>query len=229
MVKREELPGDRWRHAARMRSLMLAVLMFVVSVLIGVGCDYRPPLERAQVAAIASNVCMGNNVAWGDPIEVLYPGQADADGRLWWQVRYRGVTEAGRARVVIVDNDTRWGRLPSNDYVIREPAIAALPVATTGAPSALPDGSFILVVVAAETSTPARDGELTREAMRLNRMANETNLLPAFAMWTDHGGRTALVWGWQGDRGTTKNDAVSSWLKARTAHRDPGWVDLLAR
>jgi hypothetical protein len=204
-------------------------LIVLLLALVLAGCDYRPPLDRGQVSSIATNVCLAEHQAWGDPTDVLPPGPADANGKTWWQVRYRGVTSAGRARVVIVDAESGWGRLAPPDYVIREPAMAPPPAAAQGAPSALPDGTWILVVVPAQPTSAERDGELTREAMRLNRLAAETNLMPAFSMWSDRAGRTALVWGWQGDRGTVRDPAVVEWLKARSGHREPGWIDLLAR
>lgn len=204
--------------------------LFAIAALLAVGCERQPPLTRARAVVIADNVQRAEGVDWGDPLEVLPPGDAEADGRRWWQLRYRPGPD-GASRLILVDHDTGWGRLPPTTWRQRVAPAHPTPPASTAAfrpAAALAEGSWILVLDPHAAGDAARDGDLAREAMRLNALAGQTGLYPAFAVHRDRAGRSALVYGWQGDRGMTRDTGVSDWVAIRTGRRDARWVDLLA-
>lgn len=188
-------------------------------------CETRAPLTRGQVAAIADNVQRAEGLAWGDPIEVLPPGLADAQGRRWWQLRYPG-GEGGAERVLVVDDVSGWGRLPPAGYLMRLPAWQP---PRPGVPQAvaLAEGSHVLVLAGPEVVDAAQAGVWEREAARLNALAGGSGLYPVFSVHRDRQGRSSLVYGWQGDRGMAKDEKVRDWLRARTAWKDAWWADLL--
>ena len=179
-----------------------------------VGCDPRQPVTRGQAAAIAGNLQLREGWAWGDPTDIQTP--VTHGGRLWWQVAYRG------GQVILVDAESGWARLPPDDYARRRAAVAE---PTTTPPAAVvAEGRFLLVLV------PAAEGDSApqeREAARLNHLASQTGLYPLFGVHTDRLGRHALVYGWQGDRGIAQDDRVVEWVRLRTDHDHPAWVDLL--
>lgn len=207
-------------------------------------CESRPPLARVQVAVIADNVQREFGLNWGDPEEVLPPETAP-DGHRWWQVRYHPGTD-GAQRLILVDHDSGWGRLPPDGYAPRiAPARPAAPApllaspvnpgvsagatsaAATVPPPGLVEGPFLLVLEAHAQVDGVRAGELAREAMRLNALAGGSGLYPAFSVHQDRNGRQALVYGWQGDRGMARDERVAEWVRLRTTYKQAGWLDLL--
>lgn len=201
------------------RPLLPALLLALV------GCPGPAPLVRGQVAGIADNVQRRESLQWGDPVQVLEPGQADAQGHQWWQLRYVD-GPGGEPRIILIDNNSAWGRLPPKDYPVRI-VVEAPAVPPAGAPPIAVEGSLILLVDPWANRTPEADAALEREVARLNALAGSTNLYPLFSVRRDRNGRSALVYGWQGDRGIAKNAAVTSWLEIRTAYKSATWVDLL--
>lgn len=198
-------------------------------VLIGcglVGCDKRPPINRGQAAAIADNVQRQNGVDWGDPTEVLEPAPG-ADGRSWWQLRYRG------EHLILVDGASGWGRLPPPGYQPRikvrqvaAPALSGQPAATPATAPIVTEGSQVLRLTDPAELSPEALGTLEREAAQLNVTAAQTGLHPLFSVRTDRQGRSTLLYGWQGDRGMARDEKAVDWVKSRTA-RVPVWVELL--
>lgn len=198
-------------------------LVFVL--LMVVGCVAPAPISRGAAAGIADNVQRAHSMNWGDPVEVLPPSPPDAHGHRWWQVRYAGTP----ARLIIIDADTGWGRLPPADYVPRGQPQPPLPPTTGRAPMLL-EGSFIYCLTApAEVSADA-SAELDREAARLNALAATTDLYPMFSVRTDRSGRSSLIYGWQGDRGMARDEHVAQWVAVRTTYAATAqWSDLLPR
>ena len=202
-----------------MLGAMRGSLRFLVPVLamLVAGCDPRPPIERFQVGAIAANLQVRDGLTWGDPRDIQPP--ALWNGHRWWQVSY------GPERIILVDADSGWARLPGPGYVPRHGAVQAPP--TLRQATAVNEGSWILVVAPSAVRADQDVSALEREVARLNALAGQTGLHPLFSVRTDQQGRTALVYGWQGDRGIAQDARVDDWLRLRTDHRDVRWVDLL--
>lgn len=197
------------------------------AVLVMVGCVSPPPISRGAAAGIADNVQRAHSMNWGDPVEVLPPSAPDAQGHRWWQVRYTG----SPPRLIIIDADTGWGRLPPADYVPRGHVQPPPPVAgVAGRAPMLLEGSFIYCLTAPAEVPDAAVAELEREAARLNALAATTDLYPMFSVRTDRSGRTSLIYGWQGDRGMARDEHVAQWVAVRTTYAATAqWSDLLPR
>jgi hypothetical protein len=94
----------------------------------------------------------------------------------------------------------------------------------------LQDGSFIYCLKAPAELGDGGVAELEREAARLNALAATTNLYPLFSVRTDHTGKSALIYGWQGDRGMAQDERLGQWVALRTAYAPTAyWSDLLPR
>lgn len=189
-----------------------------VAVLLIAGCESRPPINRGQAAGIADNLQRERGLAWGDPEESLEPAATGTDGHRWWQLRYR---DGG---IILVDADSGWARLPPPGYVAR--ARAARGHALEPAPVIVEEGSLVLRLTEPVELPTEREGELEREAARLNQLATQTGLHPLFSLRTDRQGRASLLYGWQGDRGIARDQRVTEWVRVRTTYA-PAWVDLL--
>ncbi len=197
---------------------MRAALLLMLVCLCSVGCDPRPPITRTQVGVIAGNLQLREGLSWGDPRDVQPP--VEFAGHRWWQVTY------AQDRIILVDADSGWARLPMPGYPIRRAATPA--VSTSTAPEMVADGSWLLVLEPSLRREPAQEGALEREAARLNALAAQTGLYPLFSVRLDRQGQSALVYGWQGDRGIAQDPRVDAWLKLRTDHKLARWTDLLA-
>lgn len=201
----------------------------LVLLLLTAACDTRPPIGQVEVVRYADDLLRREGLWWGSPIEILRPELADPEDRRWWQLRYAegAVTGPGTAatasRVVLVDAATGWARLPPAGHPIRVPAIGK---PSAAAPVTVQEGPFVLLVSEPATMAPERRAELEREASRLNAMGTEGGLYPLFSVRTDRQGRSALVYGWQGDRGIQREARVGDWLQARTPYGVGTWVDL---
>ncbi len=208
--------------------MRIAPWILAVSVLVAllVGCEPRQSLGQGEAVAVADNFQRREGVSWGSPLEVLPPASPDASGHRWWQMRY--ADEVGGphgGRIVVVDADSGWARLPPPGYALRVASSATRPSAAN--PVTVQEGRFILLVTPPAQVAPEREAELEREAARLNALGGETGLFPVFSLRKDRDGRTALVYGWQGDRGIARDERVSEWLRARTPYGDGTWIDLL--
>ena len=197
----------------------------VFVALLTVGCVAPPPISRGAAAGIADNVQRAHSMNWGDPVEVLPPSAPDAQGHRWWQVRYPGTPP----RLILIDADSGWGRLPPADYVARGQAQVP-PSPAAARPPMLQDGSFIYCLTAPAEADAAAVAELEREAARLNALAATTDLYPLFSVRTDRSQRSALIYGWQGDRGMARDEHVAQWVALRTTYAPTAvWSDLLPR
>ncbi|HYE05448.1 MAG TPA: hypothetical protein VEL07_07940 [Planctomycetota bacterium] len=203
-----------------MRSFPLIPLPAVLALaaLVVVACEPRRPLARAEVVGKADSLQRAIGADWGAPIAVLPPDGADADGRRWWQVTY-APGASGADRVVLVDHDTGWARLPPAGWRIRPAAGAG---GAAAAPDALQPGADLLIVA---TARDRGAEELAREVERLNALARNTGLAPRFSL-RDARGETQIVYGWSGDAGMRRDDAVRDWLRMRTPYADAYWVEL---
>lgn len=207
-----------------MRAMRPSLLPLLAAVLVFAGCEHRLPINRGMAAGIADNVQRSQGLSWGDPIEVLTPTTPDADGHRWWQMRYAG----GELRLIIVDAESGWGRLPPAGYVPRGRPQPPLPPQLSAA--MVQDGSVIYALTIPAAFDDAGRGNLEREAARLNSLAAKTDLHPLFSVHTDHSGRVALIYGWQGDRGMARDEHVAQWVALRTGYAPTAqWMDLLAR
>jgi hypothetical protein len=203
----------RWLTTPTIHAALLLLLLGIV------GCEPRTPLSRGQAAAIADNVQRQNGVNWGDPVEVLPPPPSSPDGHRWWQVRYR------EDRIILVDADTAWGRLPPPGYV---PVVRATDSHPTEHPQVLlVEGSFVLQLTPPAELDGDHLGALEREAVHLNALAVQSGLLPVFSVRTDHQGRSSLLYGWQGDRGIAQDPHISEWVTVHAPNHAATWVDLL--
>ena len=206
-----------------LRAPLVPIALAVIGLVVA-GCETRPPLNRGQVVGIADNVCLGDSLNWGEPVEVLEPGEADAQGKRWWQVRYFA-TPGSAPRIILVDDASHWGRRLPDGQPIR---VRAKPDPDRAPVSAVSvrEGSFVLVLVEpAERSREDAIG-LEREAVRLNGLASGDGLPPLFLARTDSHDRVSLLYGWQADHGITADDAVRAWVTAH-GYAEPRWVDLL--
>ncbi len=204
-----------------MRSALMLLMVLLLAVI--VGCEQRE-LGRADVVGAADDLQRRQGWEWGSPVDVLPPDAATAHGEHWWQVRYANDAN-GAARVILVAADNAWARLPPPGYVQRV-SVPAQVLGTT--PAQLPEGPWIVLVTAPAKLAADADAALERDAARLNALAGQTGLYPLFSVRHDHGGRAALVYGWQGDRGVQREQHVIEWLALRTTYRAATWVDLLA-
>lgn len=87
-----------------MRRTILAVTVGSL-VLVAAACAQRLPLTRTEAASAARSWCLRDGHAWGDPVELIAPGEPDADGRRWWTVRFK--TADGEHRV-LVNGQSGW-------------------------------------------------------------------------------------------------------------------------
>ncbi len=207
-----------------MRTILHACASSVLMALLlaSVSCEHRAPLTQGEVVGIADNLQRREGVAWGEPSEVLPPGDYDAQNRRWWQLRYQPGAD-GVPRIIVVDAESDWARLPPSGYVVRVP-----PTGKPGAanPVVVAEGHEVLTVVPLAVGDEARRTALSREVVRLNALAGDSGLMPLFSLKDAHDGRLGIIYGWQGDRGIARDDRVVTWLEARTSYRDASWVDL---
>jgi hypothetical protein len=199
---------------------VLAVLLMMS------GCEERTPLTQALAVGIADHYQRYQNVNWGDPTEVIAPVQVDDEGKRWWQMRYRNGSDGSR-RMILVDDASGWARFPSQDYVERVPA-RSRPDAEH--PLQVVEGTCILRLIPAKPADAQRRVELEREVIRLNALAGRTGLAPLFSLRTHTDGQTGIIFGWQADRGITRDDQVLDWVKRRTGYgEDATWEELVPR
>jgi hypothetical protein len=203
-----------------------ALVVLVALLLLLAACDERQPLSRGRAAAIAGNVCLADQLVWGEPIEVLPPAASDAAGRSWWQVRYYA-PNGSAPRVVLVDDASGWGRRPGADYAVRvRPAPRA--VAAAAAVQAQP-GSAVLILVEPALRNGADVAALEHDAVRLNQAATAAGMPPLFQARRDAGDRVSLLYGWQGDSGIAMDEALRDWVVRQGDFAQARWADLLER
>ncbi len=201
----------------RLPAATLAVLL-----LLG-GCEERVPLNQSIAVSIADHYQRYQNVNWGDPTEVLPPGEPDADGRRWWQMRYR-TGEDGARRMILVDHDSGWARYPAMDYIERVPPRARPDAAN---PLQVAEGSWILRLTRPKILDQQGRVAMEREVIRLNTLAGRTGLVPIFSLRQHADGSSTVIYGWQADRGIARDEQVLDWVKRRTVYgEDAAWEDL---
>lgn len=184
------------------------------------GCQERQPLNQSMAVAIADHYQRYQSVNWGDPIEVLAPGEPDAKGHTWWQVRYAPGTDGAR-RMILVDDASDWARFPDADYVERTPPRSRTDAAH---PLQVEPGPWVLRLTPPSTLAGDERVRLEREAIRLNTLAGQTGLVPLFSLHTDANQQSALIYGWQADRGIAQDPAVVDWVQRRTAYNQTEWI-----
>jgi hypothetical protein len=187
-------------------------------------CEERAPLTMGEVGGIADHLQLRENLSWGDPTETLTAEPSAVDGRSWWQVRYRDAPD-GSPRIILVDDDSGWARLPMPGYAVRVKPTAK---PSLNAPVVAAEGGFVLVLTPAESVDEARRTALEREVVRLNALSGGNGLMPLFALRRGRDERVSIVYGWQGDEGIAKDARVVEWITARTPYHTPRWVDLEA-
>lgn len=198
-------------------SMRMAFLM----VLALAGCEPRQPLTRGEAVGIAGSLQRLDGQAWGDPVEVLGPASTpDPDGHRWWQLRYAPAAD-GAVRVVLVDDATGWARLPAAGWSLR----LAGPAAAPSVPLLRADpGPWILVLTQPATLAEDAIAKLESEVVHFNTRAGAEGRLPLFGLRQEQG-RTALVYGWTGEGGISRDERLRGWI-LRASGRDPSWVDL---
>lgn len=195
----------------------------LVLLLLLTGCEERIPLNQSMAVSIADHYQRYQNVNWGDPTEVLAPGEPDAQGRRWWQMRYRAGAD-GERRMVVVDDASGWARFPAPDYIERVPP-RSRPDANH--PLQVAEGGWVLRLAKARPLDAARRVELEREVIRLNTLAGQTGLVPIFSLRLHSDGQGGIIYGWQADRGVARDEQVLDWVKRRTGYgEDAAWEDL---
>ncbi len=203
---------------------LLMVILVAVSLFLITGCEERPPISRAQVVSNAAHLQLRDEIKWGEAIEVLQPGPMDANNKLWWQLRYHPGAD-GLNRIIIVDANSGWARLPPPDYQVRLPP----PTKTSGEnPENIYRGTYIVVILPGADPGDKSQMELEREVRRLNALANNTGLPPLFSLRPTRDGRQSLIYGWSNNQGIERHDRVITWLTVRTPYRDPQWENLAA-
>lgn len=199
------------------RSLALVLLLALL-----LGCEGRPPLNRAQVVAAADSLLLREDLSWGEATEVLPPTAPDADGRSWWQIRYAPGPD-GRQRLVLLDDETRWARLPPASWV---PRVAPISRAADPDRVTLQPGPSILLVSGEERFAEDCRAELLVDIAELNRTAGRTGLHPAFGLRQDRDGSLRIVYGWQDDHGIVRDERIRDWLALRTRWTRSVWIDV---
>lgn len=197
----------------------LAILALLALLL---GCEGRPPLNRAQVIGATDSLLLRENLQWGEAKEVLPPDRATADGHRWWQVRYAPGPD-GSDRIALLDDDSRWARLPPTGWI---PRVAAVSRSADPAKVTIQSGPSILLVSGAQIFPEAHRAQLLVDSAELNRTAERTGLHPAFGVRQDRDGSLRLVYGWQDDHGIARDERIRDWLALRTRWTDSVWVDL---
>jgi hypothetical protein len=203
-----------------MRSAIFLILLLSVFI----GCEERRTMNRAQAVSNAAHLQLRDDLKWGEPIEVLAPVEIDANKQAWWQVRYHP-GQNGQTRILLVDANSGWARLPPPDYRVRLPP-APKPSAT--APVTMREGSSILIIVPFIDAGESALARTTREVERLNILASETGLLPRFGVRKHRDGRHSLIYGWDNERGIEKDERITQWLNLRTPYRNAVWENLAA-
>jgi hypothetical protein len=203
---------------------MFARLILALLITLAVaGCQQpRPPLSEGQAANCADSLLLNEHLSWGEAVEMIEPDATDRGGHRWWQVRYRTGPD-GAPRIVLVDDQTRWARLPPPGWTARVHASA--PSADV-APQRLVAGPWILGVTGAEAEDASMHAQRVVDANELNHLAARTGLVPAFSVRELRDGRTQLVYGWQGDSGMARDEKVRDWLRLRTRWQSSAWIDL---
>ena len=88
------------------------------------------------------------------------------------------------------------------------------------------DGPFVLLLTPPTVLSREAVSALDNEASRLNAIAATSGLYPIFLTRRDDQGRSALVYGWQGDHGIQRDSAVTLWLSKHSSYTATTWVDL---
>lgn len=86
----------------------MRLLTLCLAALACAACQTRLPLSRAEAASSALNWCVRENKAWGDPVEITKPGEADAEGRRFWTVRF--AAQPGENTVLLVNAANGWSK-----------------------------------------------------------------------------------------------------------------------
>ncbi len=203
-----------------MRTTWSLIIALVLALL--VGCEDRVFITRAQVVSNAGHLQIRDDFKWGEPIEVLDPSEPDANNKFWWQLRYHPGKD-GVPRIIIVDSETGWARLPPPGY---RPRMAAPPKVSSSQPLSIDEGSFILVILPDVDADQERQKEIAKEAARLNDLASNTGLTPMFSIRPTRDGRSSLIYGWHNNTGIKQSERIVEWLTVRTPYRDPVWINL---
>jgi hypothetical protein len=198
-------------------TVALAAILLLLSA-----CETRAPLTQGEVGGIADHLQLRENLSWGEATEILAAASSDADGKHWWQVRYHDAPD-GAARVILVDDDSGWARLPMPGYALRLTPSAKPSLST---PVVAAEGGFVLVLTPAESVDQVRRTALEREVVRLNALSGGNGLIPLFSLRRGRDEQVSIVYGWQGDQGIAKDARVVEWITARTPYHTPRWVDL---
>lgn len=74
-------------------------------LLAAAACQERMPLSRTEASSAARNWCLRDGHPWGDPVELIAPGEPDSDGRRWWTVRFKAADGEHR---VLVNSLSGW-------------------------------------------------------------------------------------------------------------------------
>ncbi len=82
-----------------LRTRLALALAVGTALLLASACQERMPLSRIEASAAARNWCLRDGHPWGDPVEIIAPGEPEADGRRWWTVRFKA--EDGEHRVQV--------------------------------------------------------------------------------------------------------------------------------
>lgn len=205
-----------------MRILFSALLPLLLILLCA--CERREPLARGQVLAIADMKIELLKKDWGTAREVIEPTDLNGDGVRYWTVRYpEGPGDA--LRVVFVNADTHWAQLREGEPLREEGSVVTERVGQRSQAdqdlSTYTPGSHILILAQGDQK------QLRDEARMLNALAEDTGLLPMFSVRSLPGGDFQLVYGWQGEHGTKKIEAIRDWVILRTEYDDCVWLDLL--
>lgn len=202
--------------------MRLPVATLAVLLLLS-GCEERVPLNQSMAVSIADHYQRYQSVNWGDPTEVLAPGEPDAEGRRWWQMRYR-TSEDGVRRMILVDHDSGWARYPTGDYIERVPPKGRPDAAN---PLQVVEGTWVLRLAQPKPLDQPQRVALEREVIRLNTLAGQTGLVPIFSLRQHSDGQGGIIYGWQADRGIARDEQVLDWVKRRTVYGEAAaWEDL---
>lgn len=179
----------------------------------------RTTPNRGQAIAFACHWLEGKNWDWG-PVTRVWPPTA-AGASIWqrtWQVDFIGPTADGGPASLLVAADEGWVSRPPSDQPLRIALYAAPPEAA--APIA---GTWILIL---DEGGPARREPANARRLALAEEGLRQGLPDRFQVRPLRDGGWQLTYGWDGERGVQRDEAIARSVQALVPDLPVRWVDL---
>lgn len=173
----------------------MRILLFLPALLLlGLAsCSPPRPQNVFQAVAAAENYQEREGLSWGMAWSVIEPSYPNLDGRIFIQVAYAPDPASGDPRIILVNRDTGWVRLPPQDYV-QVPNTNGRPVYPSSAVS-VPGDAFLVV-----TNFSGTHEKLIAKAKELSALCPADHLAPLFSI-KKIDDQERLIYGRQGSLG----------------------------